>query len=126
MMEVPHRHGRDYWLRVAIVSVAAALVLTALLASFGVGVRISVLLRHTLIHSMIMAGLCGALMPVIRHRLVTAGAVAQWVATIPALLALAGLGSLLACGVLRSSRAGARRRTGSAWCRPTRSTRSSP
>jgi two-component system sensor histidine kinase AlgZ len=106
MTEMRHRHGRDYWLRVAIVSVAAALVLTGLLASLGAGARISVLLRHTLIHSMIMAGLCGALMPVIRHRLVTAGAVAQWVATIPALLALAGLGSLLACGVLRILEAG--------------------
>jgi two-component system sensor histidine kinase AlgZ len=106
MMEVPHRHGRDYWLRVAIVSLAASLVLTALLASLGAGARISVLLRHTLIHSTIMAGLCGALMPVIRHRLVRAGAVAQWVATIPALLALAGLGSLLACGVLGMLEAG--------------------
>jgi two-component system, LytTR family, sensor histidine kinase AlgZ len=99
-VETRHRHGRDYWLRVAFVSVFAALLLTALLVSMGDTARIPVLLRHTLIHSTIMAGLCGALMPWIRHRLVAAGSVVVWAVTIPALLTLGGLGSLLACGVI--------------------------
>jgi signal transduction histidine kinase len=96
-----HKHGRGYWLRVGTVGVLAALLLTALLVSLDASARLPVVLRHTLTHSVIMAGLCGTLMPVIRHRLVRAGPVAQWAATIPALLAMAGLGSGLACGVLR-------------------------
>jgi LytS/YehU family sensor histidine kinase len=47
-----------------------------------------------------MAGLCGALIPVIRRRLAAAGAVAQWAVTIPALFALAAAGTALACAVL--------------------------
>ena len=96
-----HKHGRDYWLRVGMVGVLAALLLTALLVSLDASARVAVVLRHTLTHSVIMAGLCGTLMPVIRHRLVRAGPVAQWAATIPALLAMAGLGSSLACGALQ-------------------------
>ncbi len=89
-----------YWLRVGAVSVATALLLTALLVSLGGTTRVPVLLRHALTHSVIMAGLCGALMPGIRHRLTNAGPIVQWAVTIPALLGLAAVGSLLACGVI--------------------------
>jgi signal transduction histidine kinase len=58
------------------------------------------MLRHALIHSVIMAALCGALLPPIGHRLVAAGPIVQWAATIPALLGLAGVGSALACGLI--------------------------
>jgi two-component system, LytTR family, sensor histidine kinase AlgZ len=92
-----HKHGRNYWLRVGTVGVVTGLLLAALLVSLDTSARFSSVLRRTLLHSGIMAGLCGAFMPVIRHRLVTAGQVAQWVATIPALLGLSAVGSLLAC-----------------------------
>ncbi len=106
--EPSHKHGRAYWLRVGTVGVLAALLLTALLVSLDASARVPVVLRHTLTHSIIMAGLCGVLMPVIRHRLVTAGPIAQWAATIPSLLALAGVGSGLACGALGVLEAGDR------------------
>jgi uncharacterized coiled-coil protein SlyX len=89
-----------YWLRVATVSVAAALLLTALLVAVGGRTTVPVMLRHALIHSAIMAGLCGALLPAIHHRLGTAGPAVQWAVTIPALLGLAGAGSALACGLI--------------------------
>jgi two-component system sensor histidine kinase AlgZ len=95
-----HRHGRGYWLRVGAVSVAAALLLTALLVAVGGTTTVRVMLRHALIHSVIMAGLCGALMPPIGHSLAAAGPIIQWAATIPALLGLAGVGSALACGLI--------------------------
>jgi Histidine kinase len=99
-IEESHRHGRGYWLRVSVVSVAAALLLTALLVAVGGTNTVRVTLRHALIHSVIMAGLCGALLPWVRHRLAVAGPAAQWAATIPALLGLAGVGSTLACGLI--------------------------
>jgi len=84
-----HRHGPGYWLRVAVVGGVASLLLTATLVSLGETTRLPVVLRHTLVHSTIMAGLCGALMPGIRHRLGGARAVVGWAVTIPALLTLA-------------------------------------
>jgi len=95
-----HKHGRAYWLRVGTVGITAALMLTVLLVSLDASARLPVVLRHALTHSIIMAALCGSLMPVIRHRFVTAGPRAQWAATIPGLLLLAGVGGGLACAVL--------------------------
>jgi sensor histidine kinase YesM len=95
-----HRHGSGYWLRVAVVGVVASLLLTALLISLGETTRLSMVLRHTLVHSTIMAGLCGAFMPAIRHRLAGASPVVGWAVTIPALLMLAVVGSVLACALI--------------------------
>ena len=95
-----HRHGPGYWLRVAVVGGVASLLLTTMLVSLGETTRLPVVLRHTLVHSTIMAGLCGALVPGIRHRLGGASAVVGWAVTIPALLTLAAVGSGLACALI--------------------------
>jgi signal transduction histidine kinase len=88
-----------YWLRVAAVSLAAAGVLTGVFVAAGRG-SISATLGHALVHSAVMASLCGALLPVFRHRLTEASAAVQWALTVPALLALAVVGSALACGAI--------------------------
>ena len=68
--EARHRHGPGYWLRVAVVGVVG---LAAADGAAGQSSarprRLPMVLRHTLVHSTIMAGLCGALVPGIRHRL---------------------------------------------------------
>jgi two-component system sensor histidine kinase AlgZ len=89
-----------YWLRVATIGLATALLITALFASLGPATGIGGRLVQALTHSVIMSGLCGALIPVIRRRLATAGPLAQWAVTIPALFALAAAGTTLACAVL--------------------------
>ena len=58
------------------------------------------MLRHALVHSVIMAVLCGALMPWFHHRLGALSAALQWAVTIPALLGLAGVGTALATGLI--------------------------
>lgn len=98
--EKHHRHGRDYWLRVAVVSVAAALVVTALLGALSGMTGVPTMLRHALVHSAIMAVLCGALLPWLGHRLGALSAALQWAVTIPALLGLAGVGTALATGLI--------------------------
>jgi anti-sigma regulatory factor (Ser/Thr protein kinase) len=91
--------SRGYWLRVAVVCVAAALLVAALFAALGPTARIPVLLRHALVHAAIMAALCGGLVPMIRRGVAGAGPGVQWVVTIPSLFGIAGTGTLLACGV---------------------------
>jgi len=98
--EKHHRHGPDYWLRVAVVSVAAALVPTALLGVLTGMAGVPSMFRHALVHSVIMAALCGALMPWFHHRLGTLSAALQWAVTIPALLGLAVVGTALATGLI--------------------------
>ncbi len=98
--EEPHRHGRDYWRRVAVVSVVAALVPTVLFGALSGMAGVPTMLRHALVHSAIMAALCGALMPAFRHRLCALSAALQWAVTIPALLGLAGVGTALATGLI--------------------------
>src|SRR6266852_2501367 len=91
---------RAYWLRVAAVSLTAAVLVTAMFVAAGRTTAVSVTLRHALIHSVIMAALAGSGVPWIRHRLDRFGATVQWTVTLSAALALAALGSGLACGVI--------------------------
>jgi two-component system, LytTR family, sensor histidine kinase AlgZ len=95
-----HPSERGYWLRVGVVGAATALVLTVLFAAMTGPAAIPALLRHALVHSAIMAGLCGALMPPLRHRLDAATAAAQWAVMIPALLAVAAAGTALAVWII--------------------------
>ena len=95
-----HRHGPGYWLRVAVVSVAAALVATALFGALSGMAGVPTMLRHALVHSAIMAALCGTLLPWFRHRLDALSAALQWALMIPALLGLAGVGTALAIGLI--------------------------
>jgi signal transduction histidine kinase len=99
-LEGCRRWGATYWLRVGAVSVAAALLLTALLAAVRGATTVPITLQYALVHSGIMAGLCGMVIPAVRHRLTAAGPVTQWAVTIPALLGLAGVGSALASGLI--------------------------
>jgi signal transduction histidine kinase len=91
---------RAYWLRVAVVGLTAAVMLTALFGILGRTTAVPVMLRHSLVHSSIMAGLCGALLPGIRRRIAQASSWVQWAVTIPSLLGLAVVGTSLACGLI--------------------------
>jgi two-component system, LytTR family, sensor histidine kinase AlgZ len=91
---------RAYWLRVAAVSLTTAVVLTALFVASGQSSSIALTLRHALVHSLIMAGLAATSVPWLRRRLEPLGATAQWAVTLPFVLALAAVGSSLACGVI--------------------------
>jgi signal transduction histidine kinase len=92
--------GGAYWLRVGVVAVTAALLITAVFAALGAGAGVAVMLRHALIHSLVMAALCGALLPGLRRRLRTLGPAGQWAATVPALLGLAGAGTAVAVALI--------------------------
>ena len=97
-MGVPRE--RPYWLRVALVCVTTAVVLTALFSATGHWGSITTILRHSLIHSAIMATLAGTTIPWLRHRLEPRGAAAQWLITVAAVLALSAVGSALACAII--------------------------
>ena len=99
--ERPHAiYTRAYWLRVAVVGLTAAVLLTALFTILGRTTAVPVMLKHSLVHSSIMAGLCGALLPGIRRRIAQASSWLQWAVTIPSLLGLAAMGTALACGLI--------------------------
>jgi sensor histidine kinase YesM len=91
---------RAYWLRVAVVGLTAGVVLTVLFTIFGHTTAVPTMLRHSLVHSTIMAGLCGALLPGIRRGIAQARPWLQWVITIPSLIGLAVVGTALACGLI--------------------------
>ena len=103
MPSAEHRHAvfsRAYWFRVAVVGLTAAVLLTALFTILGRATAMPTMLKHSLVHSSIMAALCGALLPGIRRRISQASAWVQWAVTIPSLLGLAGVGTALACGLI--------------------------
>jgi len=93
-------YTRAYWLRVAGVGLTAAVLFTALFTILGRTTAVPVMLKHSLVHSSIMAGLCGALLPGIRRRIAQARSWLQWAVTIPSLLGLAAVGTALACGLI--------------------------
>jgi signal transduction histidine kinase len=96
-----------YWLRVAAVSLAAALLITALFTALGRRGPVSTVLWPALVHAATLAGLAGVLVPALRHRLSAAGAGAQWMVTVAALLGVAAGGTALACGVIVATSLGA-------------------
>jgi len=91
---------RAYWLRVAVVCVTTALVITALFAAADRTSSVLTTLRHALIQSAIMASLAATTIPPLRRRLEPHGATVQWVVTFPVVIALAAVGSALGCGMI--------------------------
>ena len=91
---------RAYWLRVAVVCVMTALILTTLFVASGHTSSIATTLRHSLIHSAIMATLAATTIPWLRRRLESHGATVQWAVTFPVVIALSAVGTALGCGII--------------------------
>ena len=91
---------RGYWLRVAGVCLFTALFVTALFVASGRVDSVSVMLRHALIHSVIMATLAATTIPLVRRSLEARGAAAQWMVTLSAVIVLSVIGSALACRLI--------------------------
>ena len=91
---------RGYWLRVAAVCVSTSLFVTALFVASGRADSITVMLKHALIQSVIMAGLAATTIPVVRRRLEPRGAAVQWLVTLPVIIGLSVVGSALGCGLI--------------------------
>ena len=91
---------RGYWLRVALVCVTTVVLLTALFSASGRMGSATTILRHAVIHSVIMASLAATTIPWLRRRLEPRGAAVQWLLTVPAVLALSAVGTTLACGII--------------------------
>ncbi len=89
----------SYWLRVSAVTLAAALVVTAVFALSG-SPSVLVTFQHALIHSASMGGLAGWALPRVMRRLWGASVAVRWGLLIPVLLSLAIAGTSLACGLL--------------------------
>ena len=88
---------RAYWLRVAVVSVMTALILTTLFVAAGHASSITTTLRHALIHSAIMASLAATTIPRLRRWLEPHGGTVQWAVTFPVVIALSAVGTALGC-----------------------------
>lgn len=97
-----HRVSSGYWLRVAVVCVAAALFVTILIIVVGQTSSVSVTLRRALIHSLVMAGLVASLMPRLHDRLDCFSTATRWAARVATLLALATVGTLFSCSLIRA------------------------
>ena len=95
-----HRLCATKWLRVAAISVAAAVVLTSLFAILGRTNSVPVTLQRALIHATITCGLAGWTLPRVRHRLRSASAAVGWGLMIPVLLSVSVTGTFLACGLI--------------------------
>jgi signal transduction histidine kinase len=94
------RRGRRRWLRIAGVSVTAALVLTALFAASGRTESVAETLRDALVHAAVMAALAGAGVPWFRARLGERSATVQWTVTLLFVVALAAASTVLSSGAL--------------------------
>jgi signal transduction histidine kinase len=90
---------RAYWLRVALVCATTALLVTVLFAAAGHG-SVATLLRHSVIHSAVMATLAATTIPWLRHRLEPRGAAAQWLITFPMVIALSAVGTAIGCSII--------------------------
>jgi two-component system, LytTR family, sensor histidine kinase AlgZ len=90
---------RPYWLRVGGVTLAAAVAVTAAFALVG-SAPVLMTLQHALVHSLVMGGLTGAVLPWVMRRLWSASLLARWSVLVPVLLALAAAGTVIACSLL--------------------------
>jgi len=93
-------HEWRYWLRVVLVCVTTALLVTALFGASGRMGSLTTILRHALIHSGIMAGLASTTLPWLRRRLEPRGATVQWLVTFPVLIGLAAVGTAVGCAII--------------------------
>ena len=90
---------RPYWLRVGGVALAAAVVITAAFALVG-SAPVVTTFQHALVHSLVMGGLTGAVLPWVMRRLWAGSVLARWGVLIPVLVALAAVGTGLACALV--------------------------
>jgi two-component system sensor histidine kinase AlgZ len=97
--DAPHGPARGYWLRIALVIGAAAVMTTVLRVVWGGGALVSTL-THGVVYSGCIGALAGLILPPVRHRLRERGRIVEWAATLFALLVVAVGGTFLACGIL--------------------------
>ena len=89
-----------YWLRVGVVALTTTVLITALFAGVDRATPMLTTLRHALIHSLVMASLAATTVPLLRRRLERYGATAQWLVTFHGIMALAAVGTVIACGLI--------------------------
>ena len=87
---------RSYWLRVGGVTLAAAVAVTAAFA-LATSAPVLTTFQHALVHSLVMGGLTGAVLPWVLRRLSGAALLARWSVLVGVLLTLAGAGTVIAC-----------------------------
>jgi two-component system, LytTR family, sensor histidine kinase AlgZ len=90
-----------HWFRVGLASVSAAGILTTLFALAGAS-HITVTLQSALVHAAGMTALVSLTMPWLREYVHRHPPAIRWGLRIVTLLALAGVGTMLACGILTS------------------------
>ena len=90
---------RGYWLRIAMVTAAAAVGTTVMLVMVGRGALVETL-THGVVYSACIGVLAGAILPPVRHRLREVGRIFEWTATLLALFLVALAGTFLACVIL--------------------------
>jgi sensor histidine kinase YesM len=78
------------------VTLAAAVAVTAAFALVG-SAPVVTTFQHALVHSLVMGGLTGAVLPWVMRRLWAGSVLARWSVLIPVLVALAGAGTAIAC-----------------------------
>jgi signal transduction histidine kinase len=93
------RLWRPYWLRVGGVTLAAAVLVTAAFALVGAAPVVTTF-QHALVHSLVMGGLTGAVLPWVMRRLWAGTLLARWSVLVPVLLALAAVGTGIACALV--------------------------
>ena len=87
------------WLRASAAVVAGVVVVTVLFSLAGTQ-PVLVTLRHALLHATLAGGLAALVLPRVMGRLARVPPLARWSLVILLLLALAGVGTVLACGIL--------------------------
>jgi two-component system, LytTR family, sensor histidine kinase AlgZ len=90
---------RSYWLRVGGVTLAAAVAVTAAF-SLAASAPVLTTFQHALVHSLVMGGLTGAVLPWVLRRLSGATLAARWSVIVPVLLILAAAGTVIACALV--------------------------
>ena len=89
----------SYWFRCGLVSMTAGLLVAVLLSAIG-AVPFRQVLPRSLTHSAIMGSLVGSILPLVVHRLSDVGVMRGWTTIVVILVALAGAGTAVACGLL--------------------------
>jgi signal transduction histidine kinase len=95
------RPDRTYWVRLAALIAGVAAVLTAIFALFSSS-SIAATVQHVLVTSSVLGGLAGITVPAVHRRIRSMPWTGQWALTIATLLAVAGAGTVIACGVLQA------------------------
>ncbi len=90
---------RPYWLRVGGVTLAAAVAVTAAFALAG-SAPVLTTFQHALVHSLVMGGLTGAVLPWVMRRRGGGSLLARWSVLVAVLLALAAAGTAIACALV--------------------------